>query len=64
MKEVVIITIYEIVKETKKLENNSIIIKFKCPKCKQDITAPWRFPNTLLIFTTDCCDELVVFKPI
>jgi len=41
----------------------SVMIRFKCPKCGVMLNTVWLYPSTEMIFTTDCCGAVVIIEP-
>jgi len=56
-------TEYKVVGKVKGLTEEAIRILFRCPKCKEEIITDWLFPDTPMVFTTNCCEEEVFFEP-
>lgn len=40
----------------------SLRIEFICPGCGRVLKTTWLFPDTRMIYTTNCCEMLVIFE--
>lgn len=41
----------------------AIDIAYLCPKCEKGRTTTWLFPDEVMAFTDECCNQEVIFQP-
>ena len=54
---------YVYTKEIGGEDNHILVISYRCPKCEQHCQTMWMYPEVEMVFTTNCCEQLVRFEP-